>query len=79
MLKGINFGRHASRFVADGLTGNGFIEVRLDSVDAETVARIDAATSDECSARLSGRVRGVHDVYILFSAADMTLHGWHVE
>lgn len=75
-VSGVDFGRGARKFTTQ-VQGVGHVEVRLDSVDGETVASVESC-DDACevTARLASRISGIHDLYILFSEKDMAMKYW---
>ncbi len=76
-LKGVDFDKAPEKFYAY-LTGSGQIEVRIDKKDSRAVAAIafENAEGGKYYSEISKKVKGVHDVYILFSNPDITIEGW---
>lgn len=76
-LKGVDFDKAPEKFYAY-LTGSGQIEVRIDEPDANAAAKIafEKAEGDKYYAEMDKNVKGVHDVYILFSNPDIVIEGW---
>lgn len=77
-VKGVDFGESASVFTAK-VRGAGTIEVRLDAPDGKTVGTLtydSAADWQGVYAQLSKNIEGVHDLYLVFSDADMAIEGW---
>lgn len=73
MVKGVDFGRGASRFTVSAschLYG-GLLEIRLDSEDGPCVGSVEIANTKtelrEFSTKVSG-AKGVHDLYFVFKA-----------
>lgn len=76
-IKGVDFGKSASVFTAK-VKGSGTIEVRLDAPDGETVGILtyDAGDWQGVYAQLSENIKGVHDLYLVFSDAGMAMESW---
>lgn len=76
-IRNVDFSKGASQFYAT-VSGCGQLEVRLDSLDNEPVAaiRFDSDRSVTVCADVLSRVKGTHDVFILFSSGDITLEAW---
>ncbi len=80
-LKGVNFGEKGAERIRITASGSGRIEVRLDARDAEPVACIEL-TPDECReicADPAEPITGMHDLYFVFSEANIRLHTWQAE
>ena len=77
-VRGVDFGYGASDFTAE-VKGTGRIEVRLDDISSEAVAFIEFDCDDFTKVRsadfaeFEGRN---HDVYFVFSGADIELKSW---
>ena len=77
-VKGADFGYGASAFTAD-VKGKGRIEVRLDSISGEAVSFIEFDNADYAKVRstefskFDGRN---HNIYLVFSGADIELRSW---
>ena len=77
-VKGVDFGYGASEFIAE-VKGKGRIEVRLDDISSEAVAFVEFDCSDYKGirsnefAKFDGRN---HNVYFVFSDADIELKSW---
>ena len=77
-VKGADFGYGASAFTAD-VKGKGRIEVRLDSVSGEAVSFIEFDNADYAkvrSAEFSQFDGRNHNIYLVFSGADIELRSW---
>lgn len=76
-LRSVDFSKSASEFYAT-ISGCGQLEIRLDSLDSEPVAalRFDNGEKATVCADVLSRVKGTHDVFILFSSSDITLEAW---
>ena len=77
-VKGADFGYGASAFTAD-VKGKGRIEVRLDSISGEAVSFIEFDNADYAkvrSAEFSQFDGRNHNVYLVFSGADIELRSW---
>lgn len=76
-VKGADFGYGASAFTAD--KGKGRIEVRLDSISGEAVSFIEFDNADYAkvrSAKFSQFDGRNHNIYLVFSGADIELRSW---
>lgn len=77
-VRGVDFGYGASEFTAN-VKGKGRIEVRLDDINSEAVAYIEFDNADYAKVRstefaeFDGRN---HNVYFVFSGADIELASW---
>ncbi len=77
-VKGADFGYGASEFLAQ-VQGKGRIEVRLDTPDNEASAYIEFDCTEKTwvrsteFAQFDGRN---HNIYLIFSGADIALHAW---
>ena len=77
-VKGADFGYGASAFTAD-VKGKGRIEVRLDSISGEAVSFIEFDNADYAkvrSAKFSQFDGRNHNIYLVFSGADIELRSW---
>ena len=77
-VKGADFGYGASAFTAD-VKGKGRIEVRLDSISGEAVSFIEFDNADYAkvrSAEFSQFDGRNHNIYLVFSGADIELRSW---
>lgn len=77
-VRGADFGYGASAFTAD-VKGKGRIEVRLDSISGETVSFIEFDNADYAkvrSAEFSQFDGRNHNIYLVFSGADIELRSW---
>ena len=77
-VRGADFGYGASAFTAD-VKGKGRIEVRLDSISGEAVSFIEFDNADYAkvrSAEFSQFDGRNHNVYLVFSGADIELRSW---
>ena len=79
MVKNVDFSADENELnLLAEVKGNGKIKVCLDKVDSSSVAEIevnhDAYT--EVTAELKENVKGVHDVYFVFSAEGICLRNW---
>ena len=77
-VRGADFGYGASAFTAD-VKGKGRIEVRLDSVSGEAVSFIEFDNADYAkvrSAEFSQFDGRNHNIYLVFSGADIELRSW---
>lgn len=77
-VKGVDFGDRASVFTAK-VRGTGTIAVRLDAPDGKTVGILTFDAADDWQgvyARLTKNIEGVHDLYLVFSDADMVIESW---
>ena len=77
-VRGADFGYGASAFTAD-VKGKGRIEVRLDSISGKAVSYIEFDNADYAKVRstefskFDGRN---HNIYLVFSGADIELRSW---
>lgn len=77
-VRGADFGYGASAFTAD-VKGKGRIEVRLDSISSKAVSFIEFDNADYAKVRstefskFDGRN---HNIYLVFSGADIELRSW---
>lgn len=77
-VRGADFGYGASAFTAD-VKGKGRIEVRLDSISGEAVSFIEFDNADYAkvrSAEFSQFDGRNHNIYLVFSGADIELRSW---
>ena len=77
-VRGADFGYGASAFTAD-VKGKGRIEVRLDSISGEAVSFIEFDNADYAkvrSAEFSQFDGRNHNIYLVFSSADIELRSW---
>lgn len=77
-VKGADFGYGASAFTAD-VKGKGRIEVRLDSISGKAVSFIEFDNADYAkvrSAKFSQFDGRNHNIYLVFSGADIELRSW---
>lgn len=79
MVKNVDFSADENELnLLAEVKGSGKIKVSLDRVESSPVAEIevnhDAYT--EVTVELKENVKGVHDVYFVFSAEDMCLRNW---
>ena len=80
-VKGADFGYGAKSFTAE-VTGNGRIEVRLDDIESEAVSFIEFDCNEYTKVRsadfaqFEGRN---HNIYLVFSGADIELASWQFE
>lgn len=77
-VKGADFGYGASAFTAD-VKGKGRIEVRLDSISGKAVSFIEFDNADYAkvrSAEFSQFDGRNHNIYLVFSGADIELRSW---
>ncbi len=77
-IKGADFGTGACGFSAN-VKGKGRMEVRLDDVDSDAVAFIEFDCpdfTDVCSAQFNKSAEKNHDIYFVFSDADIELKSW---
>ena len=79
MVKNVDFSSDENALsILSEVKGNGKIKVCLDKVDSSSVAEIevnhDAYT--EVTAALQEKVKGVHDIYFVFSAEGICLRNW---
>ena len=77
-VRGADFGYGASAFTAD-VKGKGRIEVRLDSISGEAVSFIEFDNADYAkvrSAKFSQFDGRNHNIYLVFSGADIELRSW---
>ena len=79
-VAGVDFGRGARKFIAQ-TCGKGRVEVHIDAPDGPTVAALDCDTREEVvsKTRLAGKLKGIHDLYLLFSDKDMSMKYWMFE
>lgn len=77
-VRGADLGHHAAGGVSAVVQGRGTIAVRLDAPDGETAASIsfDCDVPQGVYARLAENVNGVHDLYFVFSGAEISLQSW---
>ena len=77
-VRGADFGYGASAFTAD-VKGKGRIEVRLDDISGEAVSFIEFDNADYAkvrSAEFSQFDGRNHNIYLVFSGADIELRSW---
>ena len=77
-VRGADFGYGASAFTAE-VKGKGRIEVRLDSISGEAVSFIEFDNADYAkvrSAEFSQFDGRNHNIYLVFSGADIELRSW---
>lgn len=76
-VKGVEFSKDASSAFTAVIKGTGRVEIRLDDPASEAIAAIEADSRN--FEKLYDEIKkqsGVHDVYIVFSDADMVLDHW---
>ena len=75
-LTNVDFGKKASSITAT-VDGYGYIEVRVDSIDGETIAYIEATGEKECvRTRLSNKISGINKLFFVFSDNNIKLIDW---
>lgn len=76
-IKGVNFSKQPDKFLAV-VKGTGGIEVRLDDEKNEPIAAIDFDCDEFTTVYTDavGKVKGTHDVYIVFSNGNIQLDMW---
>ncbi len=72
-IRNVDFKRRAKRFIANvaSARGNGMIEIRLDNIDGDIIGKFEVPkTGDNLTWETSSvkikKVKGVHDVYLIF-------------
>lgn len=79
LVKNVDFSIGTKVITAD-LTGEGFIEVRLDKLSQKAAGIINSNNSKESETSSAiFEVEGVHDVYLIFSNKDLILKKWSVK
>ena len=79
-IRGVDFGNGAER-IRITAKGKGKIELRMDEKDSEPMAYIEIASDSwtEISAELTENIKGIHNLYFVFSEDNICLKTWQAE
>lgn len=80
-IKGVSFQKNASSVFSANVKGKGSIEIRLDDPQSQCVASITFDHQDFQGVydTLNKKLDGIHDMYIVFSDADIALDNWQFQ